>query len=367
MAGRKAVYLLLTAITAYIGLMYDGPVPGILLGFEILLWFLLFASTFYLRKNISLTTDPASDGVVESGEKAKQMIRFHNKGRLPVTSADLVITVRNRLDDVEEEYEMNIRCAAGSSVRVPFTFSSTYCGVVRMVVEEARIHDYLSLFTRRKKLRFVRDTVIMPHLYELQTVITEDSAAWDEDSDEFDKHHPGDDPSEIFQMREYRQGDKMSRVNWKMSARLDTIVVKDLSRPISNSVALFLDLRYRSIDEAQSVFELCYSLSMSLLDKECHHRIIWCRDASTLRFEEAVIRTGDDLTEAMAKLLTHGHRQPILGWTEYTQDHPKLPFRRVLCITSMDPEKDMLEFLDQDSRLVKSVLTIDNVKDLIEI
>ena len=367
MTGRKAVYLILMASTAYIGLMYDGPVPGILLGFEISLWFLLFASTFYLKRNITLSADPASDGVVESGEKARQMIRFHNRGRLPVTSADLVITVQNRLDEEEEEYRMNIRCAAGSSVRVPFTFSSTYCGVVRLVVEEAGIHDYLGLFTRRKKLNFVRDTVIMPHLYELQTVITEDSQVWDEDAEEYDKHHAGDDPSEIYQMREYRQGDKLSRVNWKMSARVDALMVKELSRPISNAVALFLDLRYQDIDEAQSVFALCYSLSMSLLDKECHHRIIWCRDAATLRFEEAVVRNAGELTEAMAKLLTHGRRQPILGWKEYTQDHPNLPFHRVICITSMDPARDMIEFLDESDRLKKSVMTIDNVRDLIEI
>ena len=53
----------------------------------------------------------------------------------------------------------------------------------------------------------------MPHLLGLQVAVTDACRNLDSDSEEDDKHNAGDDPSGICQIREFRQGDKMSRVH----------------------------------------------------------------------------------------------------------------------------------------------------------
>ncbi len=50
MWGRKIVYILLVIITSYIALMYESPVPGVFLAFELLLPIALFALTWYHKK-----------------------------------------------------------------------------------------------------------------------------------------------------------------------------------------------------------------------------------------------------------------------------------------------------------------------------
>ena len=366
MAGRKLIYLLLMAITAYIGLMYDSTVPGMVLAFELLLFILLFILSFFLTSGVEIHTDSASDGVVETGDKAKILFTVTNNGVLPVSSMHLHVIVRNRLEDEEEEYEMNLRIPSGSTVRVPFTFSSSYCGVVRVNANRLKVYDYLRLFSRKKKLHLTKECVIMPRLHELQVAISEDCLNYDSDSDEYDKNRPGDDPSEIFRMREYRRGDKMSRVNWKMSARLDTLMIKEISRPVTNAVGIYLDLRYGGIEEAQAVFELCYSLSMALLAQECYHRIFWCKHADPVAFETVSVRSAEDLTEAMAKLLTSGKREQHLYWDIFRQASGRLNVHRMICVTGMDPDEDMAEFLEPDD-MVKTVLTINDLQDLIVI
>ncbi len=365
MIGRKLTYILMVLITAYIGLMYDGPVPGMLLAFELLLFVLLFAVSLFLARSARIAVN-VIDSVVDSQERAKIMIVFQNNSFLPISDAMLKVRLSNCLDDESEEYEMNLKAPAYGKVRVPFTYSSSYCGVVRVEFLELHIFDYLRLFRRKQKVDKVSECVIMPKLHEMQLVITEACRNFDSDSDEFDKNKPGDDPSEIFQLREYRQGDKMSRVHWKMTARLDTMMIKELSRPVSNSVGIYLDLRFRNIDEAQAVFELCYSLSMSMLAQECQHRIYWCKASDPISFEELVIRNAEDIIEGMSKLLTHGRKNEILGWDAFRSAHPQLAVHRMIAITCMDPEQDMTEFLAPD-HMIKSVLTIDAIHELTEI
>lgn len=365
MAGRKIIYVLIILITSYIGLMYDGPVPGTIVAFELLLFLLMFAVSWILKKGVSVSLETA-DNVVDSRERARMMIVFQNRGPLPVSDAILRVSVSNCLDDEYEEYEVNLRAAARSRMRIPFTFSSSYCGVIRVSMESLTVYDYLRFFSRRKKVKGTGSCVVMPKLHEMQLAVTEACRNYDSDSDEYDKNKAGDDPSEIFRFREYRQGDKMSHVHWKMSARLDTMMIKELSRPVSNSVGIYLDLRFQDIDQAQAVFELCYSLSMALLAQECPHRMYWCKRADPITFEEMMIRTPEDIIEGMGRLLTTGRREKELYWEAFRNAHPQMAIHRMIAITCMDPVKDMAEFLTPD-QMIKTVLTIDQLHDLIEI
>ena len=365
MIGRKIIYVLIVLITAYIGLMYDGPVPGTILAFELLLFLLLFLVSWVLKRGVTVSMDTV-DNVVDSRERAKMMILFQNRSPLPLSDAVLRVSVSNCLDDEYEEYEINLRGAAHGRMRIPFTFSSTYCGVIKVSLESLVIYDYLRLFARKKKIRGMGSCVVMPRLHEMQITVTEACRNFDSDSEEFDKNNPGDDPSEIFRVREYRQGDKLSRVHWKLTARLDTMMIKEMSRPVSNSVGIYLDLRFQDIDQAQAVFELCYSLSMALLAQECPHRIYWCKKAEPIAFEELKIRTPEDIIEGMGKLLTTGRRTQNLHWDAFRNAHPQLAIHRMIAITCMDPVSDMAEFLASD-QMIKSVLTIDQMNELIEI
>lgn len=52
----------------------------------------------------------------------------------------------------------------------------------------------------------------------------------------------GRDRSEVFDVREYREGDSLKSIHWKLSARLDDIIVKEPARPADYDMALFYDL-----------------------------------------------------------------------------------------------------------------------------
>jgi len=152
-----------------------------------------------------------------------------------------------------------------------------------------------------------------------------------------------------------------------MTARLDQMMIKELSRPISDSVGIFLDLRYQTIEEIQSVYDLCYSLSAALCFNECHHRMIWYSQDGGGAFEEHLIKGMDDITAVMSKLLVSAKRTDKLYWEEYKSSR-STPLYRMIAISCMDTNKDeqLGDFLSSDGTR-KSILTINEIHELIEI
>ena len=364
MWGRKLIYLLLILLTSYITLMYEGSVPGFILALELLFPVLLFAVSWYLKASVRVEFGD-SDRVADCDEKVRIALKVSNKGLLPVSDMSVIVSAVNLLDDELENYDINLRVPARGTVTVPFTFRSSYCGVVRLTGLECRICDYLRLFVRKKKFNGRAEVVILPKLLDLQVAVTDMSRSFDSESDEYDKHHSGDDPSEIFQIREFRQGDKMSRVHWKMTARVGGMMVKELSLPVSNAVGLYLDLRYEDIEEIQAVYNLCYSLSAALVFQECQHWIIWYRGGENPGFEEHLIRNVEELTETISRLMKIGRRTEHLMWDEY-KSAKQITLQRIFAISCRSESGDMESFLDIDG-LRKTVLTIDQAQDLIEV
>ena len=57
----------------------------------------------------------------------------------------------------------------------------------------------------------------------------------------YDDFHPGDDPSEIFGVREFRAGDKMQSIHWKLSAKSDDLLVRENSQPKACPLVFLLE------------------------------------------------------------------------------------------------------------------------------
>ena len=57
------------------------------------------------------------------------------------------------------------------------------------------------------------------------------------DADVYDDFRPGNDSSEIFDVREFRDGDKIQSIHWKLSAKMQELVVREDSQPLSSFTA----------------------------------------------------------------------------------------------------------------------------------
>ena len=140
------------------------------------------------------------------------------------------------------------------------------------------------------------------------------------ETDEFSKDHKGDDPSEIFDIHEYQEGDKINRIHWKLSAKQNTTMVKDYSLPLASSIILIIDM---DIDRTQTghmklydtAVEAVSAVSLYLAENKMAHKLIWF---DTIRNENmaVAIKNEDESRVALNMLLRsglHGSDRPAIN------------------------------------------------------
>ena len=91
-------------------------------------------------------------------------------------------------------------------------------------------------------------------LYKLNIINTNESSI-------FSKYKRGDDPSEIFDLKNYLPGDKPNRIHWNLSLKQDNLIVRHYSQPVNSSILVALDFNgiaseknIRSLDTVSEVF-----------------------------------------------------------------------------------------------------------------
>ena len=72
------------------------------------------------------------------------------------------------------------------------------------------------------------------------------------DSDIFSDTVKGDDRSQVFELRDYREGDDLRNVHWPLSTKRDMLIVKEFSCPIEENIRVLIET---SIYEDVSVEE----------------------------------------------------------------------------------------------------------------
>lgn len=221
------------------------------------------------------------------------------------------LTIRNEL--LQEELRSVFFVTAGYKEQtMEQTLSSKYCGKLDCRIKELRVYDYLGLLSFRKKIDNIKNCVVfvLPSIYPLMRVDVE--LRQHVENSESLQVKTGDDPSEIFDIREYREGDRLTRILWKLSSKHDQVMVKDLGLPISNNVLLLFDLNGNS-EEVGGLFDTLNSVSCFLLKNQIIHEIGWY-DIQNEGFVHTDIIKKDDLGVVLNSTLSAGRagHQPLM-------------------------------------------------------
>lgn len=98
----------------------------------------------------------------------------------------------------------------------------------------------------------------------------------------YDSLRSGDDASEVFKLREFQDGDKLKNIHWKLSAKMDELIVRENGFPKACSTVLILEgvgavsgKNKRRQKASEAFLQVAASLSFSMMDKECPHYVAW--------------------------------------------------------------------------------------------
>ena len=120
---------------------------------------------------------------------------------------------------------------------------------------------------------------------------------------------PGGGFSEEHELREYRAGDNLRDIHWKLSVKTDSMIVREAQEPVRSRVLLTLDLSGTSFQLDHLLSRLLW-LSAWLLEHETPHQIIWVNpdDCSLIC---SSIETNEHLQSVLKQLLAAAPRQDL--------------------------------------------------------
>ncbi len=281
MLRTKIIYISLIAVTAAVSAFFDVKSAGIVLGFEIALIPMLLIYVFAVRRNIEAEikipyfhTRKENDFNID--------VRLVNKSILPVTDLWVRIGLKDIFtDETASMKEEAVIDSKGEAV-LRFTVKARYSGKVRVELEQLRVFDPLHLFSIRLKKDTGTDEFLVLPRFQKIFIGGNASSKLRHEWEQCSHTASGEDISEVFDVHEYRNGDKLSRVHWKLTAKTGDYLVKEYSLPVENMIFFFADLRIRSGEAAKrdrseldGYFELLASISWSLAWEGISHVVIW--------------------------------------------------------------------------------------------
>lgn len=339
------IYILGMLFTLYVMVMYTEPYFFTI--FLVEAGFLVYSAVtvFYMRGHVTvklLTTTK----VVRAGEMLPVTLALDNRGFLPLGNIKVRVRCRNTMGGIDRKQWICLYVNARARAQVTFHLESEYCGMVEVHIDKLKVGDFFRLFTLTKKCRENVLLPVFPEIYPISFEVGSRIRDFIGESDVFSKEKSGDDPSEVFDVRPFRPGDRMQQIHWKLTARSDEFMVKEFSRPLGYPVVVFLNFsRDDSMKKDQlkrmcRVLEAGLSISVGLAQVKCWHYIAWCGpDMSIERFP---VENADDVYGLMGQLLGVRVHEKLEDCREfYAQRFGRDTFNTFLSVNmTMTIEKD---------------------------
>lgn len=231
---------ILTFASVYFNVQYLSAVAIVLIA-AVAVDVILFVISRGCRVNV--VSDKA-----EYRKKSKGIIKLSVKNLCfyPVNRVRVTLSVKNRYYNGKTNYyvfPLGILC--NKKIRIPFV--TAYNGIYDIKVDRIEYTDMFGILKRKQicgsKYSFmVLPTGIADSSIDISGNIDTDNIP----SDNVYSSNVGD----ISSFREYREGDRLNNVNWKLSARMDNIYVKEYEKTSMDEAVILLDMYIRNLDVA---------------------------------------------------------------------------------------------------------------------
>lgn len=367
----KILFIVLILVCAAFYILYIWDFALVLLIVMIALPILMYVTTYITKRMISVEFAVKDKNAAKNKDFAVQLV-VNNRSIFPIGKAEAHIVYYNVFSNQTSAFDLYLPIQPRNSQRITFQLKSKFCGIIKIKTSYLNIYDPLRIFKFKTGKNINTEVVIMPEGHEVSGIVHYSDRV-NEESDMFSEYRSGDDPSEVFDLREYNPGDKLNRIHWKLSSKKDDFIVKEYSLPIDVPCSLFLDLKcYKDNDLTLPVFdtliETFLSISQFLLDNERVHSVTFYNAAQDC-FAEQDINDSSDLSAVIRNIITSINDNMFShSPKQYFLENNSLSFASFTYISSF-ADQSILGDIDEnvDADFKNAVIVADSVEELSDI
>ena len=351
MSGSKLCWLLLLAALGAVCVLAGSRGAAAVLLCLLVLPLLCAVCLFAVRDRLKVSlSQPVNLGKGETGDVVLTVV---NPTLVPVFRLTCRLAVENRLNGSRGDLRVQTFVLPRQTQRVTLRLDSRWCGRLHLRAERFRLYDLFGLIPIPAKLTAAGGVTVQPDTFE-QTVQISADANCPDDSEVYSQEKPGWDLTENFQIREYREGDSIRQVHWKLTSKLDKLIIRDPSLPVTRSVMVFWERAGESTsDSTDAQAEAVITVCRTLVDQSVQFTVAWNDVEQDLCVMQEV-RDMDDLIGLMPRLLAAaGKADAPCGAGLFANSRGEATFSHILYIAGRDfPEAALLERLGRVTPLI---------------
>lgn len=361
----KICFLLLIIICAIFYILYIWNFSLVLLVTIIAIPIIMFFSLLIAKKKINVDFAVKSH-TASKGEPFNVQLCITNNSFFPIGKAEAIIEYYNIFNTQINNIELHFPIQSNNSQKITFQLSSKFCGQLKIRCAYITIYDPLRIFKFKVGKNINENIAVLPEGHDIYGFVNQTNRI-NEESNIFSEFSSGDDPSEVFDLHEYIEGDRINRIHWKLSSKKDNFIVKDYSMPIDSPITIFLDISYSEFSEYtlpiyDTLIESFVSLSQFLLQNERIHTLIYYNQKQK-QFNEISITDIDTLSAAINNLIFSFNDDFYFEMprTYFSSCNKESGFASFTFITAV-PDKNILSYIDDeiDSDVKNVILVVKN-------
>ncbi|MDY4079142.1 MAG: DUF58 domain-containing protein [Clostridium sp.] len=349
MIKTKIIYFFIIIVTFLFSILYSDYFPLAIFIITLVLPIILNIIIRIIKKSISLDIK-SIDVAQNKNDGIEVKILIKNNSIFPAVNGELKLCYYNKFSGNKEIEYINFPINSKETESIDFKVKSKYCGKLIIEIQSLKIYDYLTFSSVKKKVNKSKEIIVLPQIYDLNfssNVININSL----DGEIFSKDKAGDDPSEVFNVREYVEGDKIQRIHWKLSSKVDNVMIKEYSQPIVNDSIIIVEFceNENNINKIQGIIETAISLSHMLLSYNYIHYICWY-DRNKDFFNKIIINSEEDMLGVACELLSlKPYTDDVLSLKNYNIEKGSEEYSRKFYVTSNISKKNIMDIKENEN------------------
>ena len=263
------------------------------------------------------------------GEAAVFFLTAQCRSRIPTGTVCAKVLCRNALTGEVFRRRVHLSPAQGKST-LELPIISPYCGKLEVTATHLTVCDLFGIFSLRYRLpKTAAACFVLPKVPELLVPFSPKTDMGNE-TDEYDLHHPGNDLSELFAVREYRPGDSLHSIHWKLTEKRGILMVRQGSLPLPAGPDILVELQEASPAALSCAAETALALSSAMLSQGRPHHVLWLGGTE---LQSCAVQDEDSAVQMTAWLLSAHPQKQAAAFAAYSTASD----RQLLYVTSAVP------------------------------
>ena len=163
-----------------------------------------------------------------------------------VSAVEMTLEMQNLLFHTQEERWLRIGLSSRKSSHVEFT--PDMCGEWFIRASGVQCLDVFGFCAAAVPCELFCRVKVMPEQNDI-TIMTDQASRAKPEVGSFRVYQKGNDTAEVFELREYQEGDELKAIHWKLTSKMDRLIVREYSDSTRYDTIVLYDIALKANGE----------------------------------------------------------------------------------------------------------------------